>query len=110
MVNFLLASTVGSGVVHGNGSGITTVCIYPEYYLSLLSNAVLRSFFMTLTLIIMYIRTCPYMYMYVHTVHAKKKCPDFLSTYWYFLSTSVGTSEGTSVGTYCTVQLKHIPL
>ena len=39
---------------------------------------------------------------------AKKKCPDFLSTYRYFLSTLEGTSEGTSVGTYCTVRLKHI--
>ena len=44
----------------------------------------------------------------VRTVRAKKKCPDFLSTYRYFLSASVGTSEGTSVGTYCTVRLKHI--
>ena len=41
-------------------------------------------------------------------VRAKKKCPDFLSTYRYFLSTLEGTSEGTSVGTYCTVRLKHI--
>ena len=38
----------------------------------------------------------------------QKKFPDFLSTYRYFLSTSVGTSEGTSVGTCCTVRLKHI--
>ena len=44
----------------------------------------------------------------VSMVRAKKKCLDFLSTYRYFLSTYVGTSEGTSVGTYCTVRLKHI--
>ena len=37
----------------------------------------------------------------------QKKCPDFLSTYRYFLSTLEGTSEGTSVA-YCTVRLKHI--
>ena len=43
-----------------------------------------------------------------YTVRAKKKCLDFLSTYWYFLSAYVGTSEGTSVGTYCTVRLKHV--
>ena len=40
----------------------------------------------------------------ISTVRAKKKCPDILSTYRYFLSTSVGTSEGTSVGTYCTAR------
>ena len=55
----------------------------------------------------MLVMSCPYG-MGLCTVRAKKKCPDFLSTYRYFLSTSVGTSEGTSVGTYCTVRLKHI--
>ena len=49
-----------------------------------------------------------YVFPKVYMVHAKKKCPDFLSTYRYFLSTSVGTSEGTSFDTYCTVRLKHI--